>query len=111
MTSTEIRQQEYRDYGYRAWTDVQPGDYVNLGERVGFYEVVSVEPIPVEETVTGSPDYVRVVVGTGDARWRLAFCGYHFTTVYYRTSPALDGVALACLAELARWEDEGGSVR
>ncbi len=73
-----------QDYGYRAWSDVTPGDYVVFGGlRPDFAEVVSVEPIPAEMTVTGSADYVRVTVEQNGRTLTTAHRKYDHTTVYY----------------------------
>jgi len=73
------------DYGYRAWSNVQTGDYVTFGADPRFVRVVNVEPIPAENTATGTADHVRVTGEHDDGRrFTFAIHGYRHTTVYYR---------------------------
>lgn len=82
MTTTDM---QFRDYGYRCWSDVRPGDYVTFGRDLDMVRVVSIEAIPAENTATGDPDYVRVTVqydGAGMVR-TTAHKSWHHTTVFY----------------------------
>lgn len=120
IDTTELAQ--YRDYGYRAWADIQPGDHVIL--PVEMVRVLSVTPIPAEHTLTGDHDYLRVIAERPDGKTVTAAYKRHtHTTVYYRTdrfehvlaevvatSDEFNRVAADALAELARWESEGGSL-